>query len=61
MRFNKIINNFSLSRTIALDTLRLEKWKVSLKDLLSDHKGTEEFEIFLKKEFSEENLRYAMY
>eukprot|EP00794_Sanderia_malayensis_P009324 gene9324-10308_t len=47
-----------MPRTLSLDSLRLETWKISLVTLLSDHKGIEELEKFLQKEFSDENLRF---
>ncbi|XP_065065531.1 regulator of G-protein signaling 9-like [Rhopilema esculentum] len=45
-------------RTLSLNLQRLERWSISLNQLLSDEKGVEQFAMFLKKEFSEENLKF---
>ena len=37
---------------------RLKKWALSFDDLLADPTGIIEFEIFLKKEYSHENIRF---
>lgn len=37
---------------------RLKKWALSFDDLLKDETGCTEFEIFLKKEYSHENIRF---
>ncbi|KAL8619208.1 hypothetical protein ACOMHN_049990 [Nucella lapillus] len=37
---------------------RVRTWGLSFRDLLSDHLGLAEFESFLKKEYSQENLRF---
>ena len=33
-------------------------WSFGFDELLSDPKGRQEFELFLKKEFSQENIRF---
>ena len=36
----------------------MKKWALSFDDLLADLTGVMEFEIFLKKEYSHENIRF---
>ena len=36
----------------------MKKWSLSFDDLLADETGMTEFEIFLKKEYSHENIRF---
>ncbi|XP_069050622.1 regulator of G-protein signaling 9 isoform X2 [Lepisosteus oculatus] len=38
--------------------LRVERWTFSFKELLSDPRGRQDFQLFLKKEFSGENLAF---
>ncbi|XP_006813443.1 regulator of G-protein signaling 9-like [Saccoglossus kowalevskii] len=37
---------------------RVKRWAISLKELLSDATGRHEFEMFLRKEYSQENIRF---
>lgn len=37
---------------------RVRRWAISLKELLSDPTGVREFELYLQKEYSGENLRF---
>ncbi|ESP04040.1 hypothetical protein LOTGIDRAFT_110451 [Lottia gigantea] len=47
------------SDTIEIPTeQRIKKWSVSFHELLSDPIGLQEFENFLKKEYSQENIRF---
>ena len=36
----------------------MRKWALSFEDLLQDETGRNEFELFLKKEYSQENIRF---
>lgn len=38
--------------------IRIRKWALSFEDLLQDETGRNEFEQFLKKEYSQENIRF---
>ncbi|MEQ2172247.1 hypothetical protein GOODEAATRI_019165, partial [Goodea atripinnis] len=38
--------------------MRVERWTFSFKELLSDPRGRDDFRLFLKKEFSGENLAF---
>ena len=38
--------------------MRIRKWALSFDDLLVDVTGRNEFEMFLKKEYSSENIRF---
>ena len=38
--------------------MRVKKWALSFEDLLSDETGLTEFEHFLKKEYSHENIHF---
>ena len=38
--------------------LRVKKWAISFHDLMSDETGRIEFEEFLKKEYSQENILF---
>ncbi|XP_008284820.1 regulator of G-protein signaling 9-like [Stegastes partitus] len=47
------------TRRVDLPTkMRVERWSFSLFELLSDLRGRDDFKIFLKKEFSGENLAF---
>ncbi|XP_077979569.1 regulator of G-protein signaling 7-like [Glandiceps talaboti] len=37
---------------------RVKRWSISLKELLCDATGRHEFEMFLRKEYSQENIRF---
>ena len=37
---------------------RVRRWCISLRELLRDATGRHEFEMFLKKEYSQENIRF---
>ncbi|TKS92306.1 Regulator of G-protein signaling 9 [Collichthys lucidus] len=46
-------------RRVAVPTkMRVERWSFSLFELLSDLRGRDDFKVFLKKEFSGENLAF---
>ena len=38
--------------------MRVKKWALSFEELLSDETGLIEFELFLKKEYSHENIHF---
>ena len=42
-----------------MSSRRVKKWSYSIAELLKDPAGREQFEKFLEREFSRENLKYA--
>ena len=37
---------------------RINRWCIGLRELLRDASGRHEFEVFLRKEYSQENIRF---
>ncbi|KAM9779913.1 regulator of G-protein signaling 9a [Neosynchiropus ocellatus] len=50
--------NLNMRRVDLPTKMRVERWSFSLFELLSDLRGRDDFKIFLKKEFSGENLAF---
>lgn len=53
------INTYHSVYSVEVPTeVRIKKWALSFEDLLQDETGRNEFEQFLKKEYSQENIRF---
>nr|XP_015818303.2 regulator of G-protein signaling 9 isoform X1 [Nothobranchius furzeri] len=50
--------NLNMSNVETPTKMRVERWTFSFKELLSDPRGRDDFRLFLKKEFSGENLAF---
>ncbi|XP_020499881.1 regulator of G-protein signaling 9a [Labrus bergylta] len=50
--------NLNMRRVDAPTKMRVERWSFSFFELLSDLRGRDDFKVFLKKEFSGENLAF---
>uniref|UniRef100_A0AAQ5X9D6 Regulator of G protein signaling 9a n=1 Tax=Amphiprion ocellaris TaxID=80972 RepID=A0AAQ5X9D6_AMPOC len=55
---SKVKSSVSLGAVDLPTKMRVERWSFSLFELLSDLRGRDDFKIFLKKEFSGENLAF---
>ncbi|KAG7219354.1 hypothetical protein INR49_019096 [Caranx melampygus] len=55
---SKVKSSVSLGAVDVPTKMRVERWSFSLFELLSDLRGRDDFKVFLKKEFSGENLAF---